>query len=382
MKNKVLKTIISVFVILLFTGMTVIAVNAQLQNPDQPNIKSPSKASETLDMLVFIAPQYQNDIEINEAVNGYKQVLKQDVEWNVNIIGISEEENNYEIIDQIIEKHYQKHPIKACIMVGEDLDTALAGDSDYMEKPSIVPWFTIGGKEMYERTEKGIVSKSYKMDICISLLYPTSELDYKTKKQQIISAFEKFSKNRVSYSSSEITVFESSDINENSKVIYKEMNLYSNLNYLENPYLDDLEKSYEQFHSMYFIHGHSNPAGTCLNENTKLWFSAESIDDINTPLFCADGCYTSGWWSKQKDNNKLDPSITATWYGEKIFTSKYIKTMALGLLSQNGYQGTVSFIENTLPELTNGKTLAESMIGSYYTGDFILVGDPTLHYKF
>jgi len=70
---------------------------------------------------------------------------------------------------------------------------------------------------------------------------------------------------------------------------------------------------------MYFIHGHSNPAGTIINSKQKTWFSADNIEFINTPIFCADGCYVSGWWSNQKDNNKLDQSIKGTYYGSKIF---------------------------------------------------------------
>ena len=41
----------------------------------------------------------------------------------------------------------------------------------------------------------------------------------------------------------------------------------------------------------------------------------------------------------------------------------------------------VSFIENAVPGLIDGKTLAESMIGHIYVGDNVLVyGDLTFHY--
>ncbi len=82
----------------------------------------------------------------------------------------------------------------------------------------------------------------------------------------------------------------------------------------------------------------------------------------------------------QKDNNKLDGSIGANWYAAKIFTSTTIQVMALGLLSQNGFSTPVSFIENVMPELLNGKTLAESMIGDSTIGDTIIIGDPTFHF--
>jgi hypothetical protein len=54
--------------------------------------------------------------------------------------------------------------------------------------------------------------------------------------------------------------------------------------------------------------------------------------------------------------------------------------MSLGLLSQGGFLYSVSFIENALPGLFAGKTLAESMIGQLYIGDSIIIGDPTFHF--
>jgi hypothetical protein len=54
--------------------------------------------------------------------------------------------------------------------------------------------------------------------------------------------------------------------------------------------------------------------------------------------------------------------------------------MALGFLSQNGFSKPVNFIENVLPTLLSGKTLAEAMIGTCSIGDTIIVGDPTFHF--
>ena len=134
---------------------------------------------------------------------------------------------------------------------------------------------------------------------------------------------------------------------------------------------------------MYYVHGHSNPAGTDINADEGGWFSAENVDVIDTPFFAADGCYVGGWWSNQLDNNILDPSIDGIWYGSKIFSNEHVQVMVLGLLSQNGFSYSVSFIENAVPELVDGATLAESMIGNVYVGDNAVVfGDPTFHYSF
>lgn len=380
MKNKVLKITISITIIFLFLGLSVIIVNAQFVKIKEEGLINQFKGSEDLDMLIFISPQYNLDNEINTAINAYMNVLKQDISWDCKIIKIFEEDNNYETIDLIIENYYETHKIKSCLMVGEDLDTPLAGDTDHMEKPSIVPWSTLGLTSAYEKSNQGIISNTYKMDICVSLLYPTSQDDYKTKKSHIISAFEKFSKERNKESFDEITVFESNDINSHSKEIYENIKTYSNLYYKENPNYSDLKDSLKKESSIYLIHGHSNPSGTTVNSFEKIWFSADEINDINTPFFGADGCYTSGWWSDKPDNNKLDLSVNGIWYGSKVLTSKNVKVMVLGLLSQNGYEESVSFIENVIPKLSSGKTLAESMIGQTFTGDFTIYGDPSFYF--
>jgi len=54
--------------------------------------------------------------------------------------------------------------------------------------------------------------------------------------------------------------------------------------------------------------------------------------------------------------------------------------MALGMLSQNGLSEPVGFIENAVPEILTGKTVAESIVGNMHLGDTIIIGDPTFHF--
>jgi hypothetical protein len=53
--------------------------------------------------------------------------------------------------------------------------------------------------------------------------------------------------------------------------------------------------------------------------------------------------------------------------------------MALGFPVQGGYSYPVSFIENAIPDLVNGSTLAESMIGDICM-TLVIYGDPTFHF--
>lgn len=380
MKKRMSRIIIAIGIIVLFIGASTLSVASQLILPYKHSFPIFVHIQENLDMLIFVSPQYADDAEIKTAIKSYITAVKDDLGWNTKVIPLKQENNDYREIDQTIEMYYGLYEIKACIMVGEDTNTALGGDSNYMKKPSIVPWFTTGGEDSYEMSEQGIVCQPYTMDICISLIYPTSSLDYQIKKSQITYAFDKFSnQRRVSYFK-DILVFESSDINSYSMEMYQGLDNYGNLYYSEDPTDIEIRRSLAGSYSMYFVHGHSNPSGTDLNANDGGWFSADTVDELDTPFFGADGCYVGGWWCDQPDTNDLDSSIDCLWYGSKIFTSKNVKAMVLGLLSQNGFSYPVSFIENALPGLFGGKTLAESMIGSTYLGDTVVIGDPTFHY--
>jgi hypothetical protein len=333
------------------------------------------------DLLVILSPQYAQDPDVNTAIRSYSAAVKTDLGWNTRIIPLQENENDYQYIDTLIETASTTHPLKACIMVGEDLSTPLAGDTNYLEQPSTLPWATLGGTSSYELTEHGVLCKPTTIDICISLLYPTHELSYEQKKSSIISAFYKFSTHRHSTNPNSIRVFESSSLNTNSKAIYETMSTYDTLMYTEDPTDEDITTSLHQNYTAFFVHGHSTPAGTDVNIQKNIgWFTIDYLDQLHTSFFGADGCYVGGWWSNQLDNNRLDPSIDADWYGSKIFTSPTLQAMALGLLSQTGFSQPVSFLENVFPKLLQGKTLAEAMIGETSIGDTIIVGDPTFHF--
>jgi hypothetical protein len=176
-------------------------------------------------------------------------------------------------------------------------------------------------------------------------------------------------------------VFESSNLNVNSKILYQTLNTPMTLTYTEDATDGEITDSLHQTYSAFFVHGHSTPAGTDVSIQKNIgWFTADYLDALQTPFFGADGCYVGGWWSDQKDNNNLDSSVDADWYGSKIFTNPSLHVLALGLLSQTGFPQPVSFLENSFPLLLQGKTLAESMIGQTTIGDTIVIGDPTFHF--
>jgi len=371
---------ITIVIAVLFTIVPMLLATPQFALSTTHPLSILQKIQDPLDMLIFVSPQYASDAEIATVISSYISSIKDDLNWNTKTIYLKKENNDFRKIDKIIETYYEIYRIKACMMVGEDIDTALGGNYEYMGKPSTIPWSTTGGEDNYEVSKQGVICKPYTMDICISLLYPTHDLDYQTKKSHVIFAFEKFSSKRNISCSKDVMVFESSDINTYSKDLYHHLEAYGNLYYCEDPTSEEIRMSLSGTYAMYYVHGHSNPSGTMLNADGNVWFSADKVDELDTPFFGADGCYVSGWWSDQSDADSLNPSIDWFWYGSTIFTSKHIQAMVLGLLSQNGLSYPVSFIENALPELLEGKTLAESMIGDVYLSGDVVFGDPTFHY--
>jgi hypothetical protein len=353
----------------------------------QKTIKSYVPAN-NVDMLIFVSPQYANDTEILQAIDNYTVAVKEDVNWSTQVICINPEFNDFKLIDNIMESYYDNYSIKACIMVGEDTNTALSGDIDYIEGPSTVPWDTTGGESSYTMCETGIISESHQMDICISLIYPTSDQDYQTKKSQIIFVFNKFSHRHVYYNEDILVFIDSKLADDKTRHIYQSMDDYGNLYYKEDPTESELLSSLEGSYSMYYVHGHSDPSFTSVNQQPPegAAFEAYYLDQLNTPFFGASGCYVNGWYSNFTDNNRLDPSIS--WqrlphYGSMIFTAPVMRVMVLGILASSGCSYPTSFIEHAIQNLTSGKTLAESMIGHIYCGDCqTVVGDPTFHYSF
>lgn len=348
------------------------------------------------DMIIFISPQYCDSVKIHQSIDDYCSIVKDELGWNILTINVTSQINNFNDIDIIIEQYYQKNPLKACIMVGEDLDTALHCDQDYQDSPSSVPWNTIGGNSSYSLSENGIIKEPHLMEICISLLYPTSDLDYSTKESQIYDVFQKFSNNRdVKYTGSILAYVDKFlALSHNTREKYQMLSQYGSLIYKENPTKKEVSNSLLNKYSMYLVHGHSTCSYTLLNPFYNLFdikFEAQNLDTLDTPFFGASGCYVNGWWSGKPDNNQLDPSITRDnppyyslpHYSSRIFTSPYVHAMILGILTEEGYPYPVSFLEHAIANFTQGKTIAESLIGHIYCGDDVFfVGDPTFHYSF
>jgi len=92
-------------------------------------------------------------------------------------------------------------------------------------------------------------------------------------------------------------------------------------------------------------------------------------------------CEATGGFCKILAGNWCDLRVIDGWYICKCIVQheknklRFFVSVVIILLK-------VSFIENAVPELIDGATLAESMIGYVYVGDNAVVfGDPTFHYS-
>ena len=127
MKTRMSRLIVAIGLIAFIVGVSTLAASTQLMESNMQSILTYANLEEDVDMLIFVSPQYSDDFEIKTAIRSYISSVKDDIGWNVKIIMINQENNDYRKIDQIIETYYDLFKIKVCIMVGEDTDTALGG---------------------------------------------------------------------------------------------------------------------------------------------------------------------------------------------------------------------------------------------------------------
>jgi hypothetical protein len=395
--------------------------------------------SEKIDMLIFISPQYANDSQIVQAINEYREAVKKDIGWETKLITITSDINDFRKIDEIIEDHYKKSAgkLKTCLMIGEDIDTALSteaksGELLFKEEPSVTPWATLEKYQMVKENENimcsGVVGEEIcevrdkntgelierfkekegrilkygtvvkgsvkKLDIVISLLYPTHHLDYQIKSQQIINALKKFSRERNKiYPKKALLFLDATTLTRTpqERLNYRFLNNYTDLIYKEDPSKEEVLESLKGEYAIYAAFGHGSPEIISVNgSNLSAGFKVDYLDSLNTPIFIGSGCYTAGWFANvAQTNDRLDPAIARPWFGSKILTNPYLRVEILGGPDEGCDKEESCVFRKILTHLLKGKTLAESIIkaqeeGIFYdlTSAIILYGDPTFHYNF
>jgi len=151
MNNAIIRTGLALSLIAILSGASFIVVSAQFNesSPISTIIES------TPEMLIFVSPQYTDNAEIITAIESYVSSVKEDINWDTKIISLTEENNDYQKIDQILENHYVLYNIKAAIIVGEDTHTAVEHDGSLSgaRMREAVSWGKLKEKATYVTVE-------------------------------------------------------------------------------------------------------------------------------------------------------------------------------------------------------------------------------------
>jgi len=342
-----------------------------------PTIKEPitltsfTQQTNQKDLLIILSPAYAKDPDINHKINQYTQTIQTDINWTSRLITLLPQQNTYTIIDTIIEQIYHINQIKACLLIGDDLDLPVSGTYQNKTKPSIIPWATLGGNTNYDIHNSHIISTSYQTDVFISLLIPNPTLTYSERKNHILNTLESFITKRNTYQLENTTITGSSQLHTN-KTRYP-VNIGKEHNSLIDPTIHQLQQTIQQTHSIYLINGHSDPSKTLLNHQNNTWFTINHLKTLHTSIFLADGCYVNGYWTNTRD----EPSPSS--YAHILCENPEIQVMILGIISQRNQQTTIP-LQQSFSQLSEGNTLAESFLGQTINGDIIFYGDPTFHF--
>jgi len=381
-------------------------INGCGTNINKPTIQkncstdNPITKMETTELLVFISPQYANDNLIQSAVNNYLTAVKQDINWNSRIISLNNTTNSIGKIREVIKNDYN-NGLKAALMIGEDIKTALNSESGSQDAPSVVPWQELNQDISYAKFPlsdttditfhtishnataielDNILSppvgtsvilgnvRTYQAEIFTSLLYPVNSDPYATKQAKIIKALNKFASNRkVSYGN-EIEVFEDSASHEG--LDWDSFSKLGNIHYTKN--CGNCMVNENNQYKLFMARGHALPSLIQVGRNMM----ASEVKNINTPFFTANGCYVKGWvTSIDEPDGRLNlPNRTLEIFMEQIFDSNHLRIMMLGT------EGDVTNFAKFVDALNNGKTIAEAYTLDNNPMSSVFYGDPTFRF--
>jgi len=306
------------------------------------------------DIVIFLSPQYSSNDDILAAIQTYADAVYNDLGWHVGIYKLTDEENDYITIDEIIEGIYGFYPLKGCIMCGEDIDTPFTNDIPNQER-----WFTRSLEDGHNR-----------IAIPNFLMYPPHDRPFDERVNMIVNAFNKFSANKSKQYSNQSTAFlfdfpvepVETELSKLSKIvnIFESHNYYFPSDYpIFHPHIEDC---FTKSMRMVYVHGH----GT---RYQVLAFSKTDAQQIETPILVVSCC---GCGQPSRDANNM---IIGDWWGNLIFDSDHISVVSCGV---NGYYG---FLSVASEDLGKGKTIAEALIGKVVDYRQPLCGDPTMHFK-
>jgi len=380
---------------------------------------------DTVDMIVLVSPQYSADNNILEALNNYGVVIKNDINWNTELVRLTVENNSVGKIRDIIKQYYLNSNTKAVLIIGEDISMAQSNEFSDIDLPTTIVWQNLKneiecnvyilnnsypgfwqpkdfGKYENKPTiypnstaqeidnllnlddptisirpmDLWVASKpAVRPDVFVSLLFPLNGLSYEQKALSIINTLNKFSNNRESVSNSgETLIYVHEDV-----VNYLDQS-FRNLGtstYSENCVQCniDLSKSY----SALILNGHADPAVIYYSSNAGGHLFVKDLLSLHTPFLLAQGCNIGGWFSAHNPNGYIDrPEYSVNDY--KMFMELVMNEndLRIVMLGSDDISGNYSEFVNYL---NSGRTIAEAYLSGNRTLRHLFYGDPTFHYN-
>jgi len=341
-----------------------------------------------LDMAVFVSPQYKDDVEILAAMRTYIDAVKTDIGWNIGIVPINQSDNRYDTIQTKINKIYDNNPLKACMMVGEDIaeeNNVFHTADSRMCQQALPFWQSHGGTLSESCPHKVTVSKNT-IRIPTSLIYPNFNDPYNTKKRQIIAAMGKFSRNRGRVYNNDVIAFYDTqfyDADEFGQIFRDELH-YIGDDILEgDPQQSVVNAAVNEEHKLVIAAGHGRPDIVHVTGTAYSVFTHQVHgQNVKTPFLLVSGCNAHGWYTEIEDNCLYQPpSNRRGWFGHTIFDNPMIQVVLAGFpIGKHGEN--IEFVgSGGLYKMSAGKTIAEAMRGIISEGsNCTLFGDPTFHY--
>jgi len=351
---------------------------------------------DALDMAIFISPQYAEDRDILNVIDTYASAVKDDIGWNVGVVKVDKTQNRYDIIDEIIESLYQENPLKACMMVGEDMGKDLNIFTTSCNKKcdqSIVAWCTIGGTDAYEISPTcatQTVTSRLIISVPISLMYPNSDDLFVTKKAQILSAFNKFSNDRnIEYTDDILAFCDDSESIDVLEILENELPTIGDPEIIAKPYQSTVDDALSGNYKMVSALGHAVPSSIRVSSGAHLaYFTARThAENVNTPFLLLFGCGVHGWFTGIDDICAYYPPIRThnNWFGHTIFDNPNLRVIIAGFptgaYARYGRDATGFLCSRCLAKMNDGVTIAEAMQNIWsHDSNETLFGDPTFHY--
>ena len=334
------------------------------------------------DMLVFLSPQYSEELAVLHGASDYIIAVENGLGWKSKVIQLDSSTNSISWIDDTIESYDSSGDLIAALMVGEDLSMpVMFEETSNQETPMMATWADTDEGFYHESCASLSCASDYTLEVAIAFMVPNSLEEYENKVTMLSDTFAKFAEQRTDYGDAINFMYPEEFVSgpgiygagfSSFGNLHRAGDLYKTLNPNSGAISGSLEQSWKIFTTI----GHSSPNLTEVNDDGTPRFYSSYLTGLDTGLYIADGCYTGGWYgaSGSSNNGVLDPPVTSDWWGHYVLTNPHIRT------ELNAGQS-AKLMHCGIDLIAAGATMAEVVLAcdSNVHGTTIF-GDPTLRF--